>query len=290
MRYFEAVATHGHFGRAADACFVSQPAISLQIKELEEALGNVLFERQARHVRLTPFGEEFADRVRPILQSIDDLGELARASQDGAIGRLRMGTIPTIAPYLLPCIIAGLTEAFPSLDLRIRETQTEKLISDLIDGRLDAALLALPISRPELTETPLFDEDFVFVRHVSDAKDPVPNGTSLSKMKLLLLEEGHCFRDQALSFCEMNSAASQELMEGSSLSTLVQMVASGMGVTLIPEMAVGLETKSANVSVARFPAPQPRRTIGMVWRKTTPLARQLSDIAEIIETSAQQVD
>ncbi|WP_299831268.1 hydrogen peroxide-inducible genes activator [uncultured Roseobacter sp.] len=279
LRYFEAVALHGHFGRAAEACSISQPAISVQIKELEETLGQLLFERHARHIRLTSFGEEFAQRVRPILRSIDDLSDLARASQAGLIGKLRLGIIPTVGPYLLPRLVADLNNAYPRLDLRIRETQTENLIFDLLGGQLDVALVALPISEPGLTEVPLFDESFVLVRSLSDAEKPVPSSETLSKMRLLLLEEGHCFRDQALAFCGTPSNLPRESMEGSSLSTLVQMVASGLGVTLIPEMAVALETRSADVSVAHFKRPEPTRTIGMVWRKSTPLADQLTGLA-----------
>lgn len=279
LRYFEAVALHGHFGRAAEASSISQPAISVQIKELEETLGQLLFERHARHIRLTSFGEEFAQRVRPILRSIDDLSDLARASQAGLIGKLRLGIIPTVGPYLLPRLVADLNAAYPRLDLRIRETQTENLIFDLLGGQLDVALVALPISEPGLTEIPLFDESFVLVRSLSDAQKPVPSSETLRKMRLLLLEEGHCFRDQALAFCGTPSNLPRESMEGSSLSTLVQMVASGLGVTLIPEMAVALETRSADVSVAHFKRPEPTRTIGMVWRKSTPLADQLTDLA-----------
>ncbi|WP_299961769.1 hydrogen peroxide-inducible genes activator [uncultured Roseobacter sp.] len=279
LRYFEAVALHGHFGRAAEASSISQPAISVQIKELEETLGQLLFERHARHIRLTSFGEEFAQRVRPILRSIDDLSDLARASHDGLVGKLRLGIIPTIGPYLLPRLVADLNGAYPRLDLRIRETQTENLIFDLLGGQLDVALVALPISEPGLIEVPLFDESFVLVRSLSDAEKPVPSGETLSRMRLLLLEEGHCFRDQALAFCGTPSNLPRESMEGSSLSTLVQMVASGLGVTLIPEMAVALETRSADVSVAHFKRPEPTRTIGMVWRKSTPLADQLTDLA-----------
>lgn len=285
LRYFEAVSLHGHFGRAAEACSISQPAISVQIKELEETLGQMLFERHARHIRLTSFGEEFGQRVRPILRSIDDLSDLARASHTGLVGKLRLGIIPTVGPYLLPRIVADLNAAYPRLDLRIRETQTESLISDLLGGQLDVALVALPISEPGLTEVPLFDERFVLVRRLTDADKPVPNSESLSKMRLLLLEEGHCFRDQALAFCGTSSSLPRESMEGSSLSTLVQMVASGLGVTLIPEMAVSLETRSADVSITRFVNPEPTRTIGMVWRKSTPLAEQLMEVAGRVKQS-----
>lgn len=286
LRYFEALARHGHFGRAASACAISQPALSMQIKEMEESLGTALFERSARKVRLTYFGEEFALRVRGILHSVDELEELARASRDRLVGRLRIGVIPTIAPYLLPTIISNLTHMHDSIDIHVRETLTSKLVQELADGRLDTAIVALPVSEPSLTEVALFSENFVLVRPGEDEGKPVPNREALREMRLLLLEEGHCFRDQALSFCNMQSALPRELLDGSSLSTLVQMVGAGIGVTLIPEMAVAVETSSAPVSIARFKSDPPSRTIGMIWRKKSPLAKQLLQISEVVRHSA----
>jgi LysR family transcriptional regulator, hydrogen peroxide-inducible genes activator len=282
LRYFEALAQHRHFGRAAAACAISQPALSMQIKELEETLGTELFERGAREVRLINFGEEFARRARNILRSVDELGDLARASHDRLVGRLRIGVIPTVAPYLLPTIIGTLTRLNAGLDIHVRETLTAKLIEELAAGRLDAAIVALPVSEPSLTEVALFAENFVLVRPAEDAGKPVPDRASLSEMRLLLLEEGHCFRDQALSFCNLKSSPPREVLDASSLSTLVQMVSAGIGVTLIPEMAVAVETRSAPVSVARFRKPQPSRTIGMIWRRTSPLARQLLQLADVV--------
>ncbi|RZN34998.1 hydrogen peroxide-inducible genes activator [Bradyrhizobium sp. Leo121] len=286
LRYFDALARHGHFGRAAEACAITQPALSMQIKELEEALGGVLLERSARQVVLTKFGEELAQRVREILRSVDELGDFARASRDQLVGRLRIGMIPTIAPYLLPKVIGNLTQMHPELDIHVRETVTPKLIKELAEGRLDTAIVALPVSEPSLTEVALFTENFLLVRPGEDEGTPVPSSEALREMKLLLLEEGHCFREQALSFCNMKSSPPREVLEASSLSTLVQMVGAGIGVTLIPEMAVGVETRSASVSVARFKDPQPSRTIGMVWRKTSPLSRQLMQISEVVCLSA----
>jgi LysR family hydrogen peroxide-inducible transcriptional activator len=286
LRYFEAVARHGHFGRAADACAISQPALSMQIRELEESLGTELFERGARQVRLTGFGEVFVLRVRDILRSVDELGDLARASRERLAGRLRIGIIPTVAPYLLPAIIGNLTRMYGGVEINVRETLTSKLVEELVEGRLDTAIVALPISEPSLAEVALFEEDFVLVRPSEDEGKPVPNREALREMRLLLLEEGHCFREQALSFCNMRSVQPRELMDGSSLSTLVQMVGAGIGVTLIPEMAVGVETRSASVSVARFKHPQPSRTIGMIWRRTNPLAKQLLQISDVVRQSA----
>lgn len=287
LRYFEALAKHGHFGRAADACAISQPALSMQIKELEETLGTNLFERGARHVRLSSLGADLSSRVRDILRAVDELDDLARAAHDSLSGRLRIGVIPTIAPYLLPSIIRDLTRQNAGIDIHVRETLTSNLIAELAEGRLDTAIVALPVSEPSLTEVALFTEDFVLVRPGEDADKPVPNRESLREMRLLLLEEGHCFRDQALSFCEMQSTLPRELMDGSSLTTLVQMVSAGIGVTLIPEMAVAVETRSADVALSRFNGTPPSRTIGMIWRKSSPLAEQLLQIAETVRRSAE---
>lgn len=289
FRYFEALARHGHFGRAAETCAISQPALSMQIKELEAALGTDLFERGARQVRLTSFGEAFAMRVRDILRSVDELADIARAAQTQLVGRLRIGVIPTVAPYLLPTIIGNLMRLNADLDLQLRETVTPKLLTELAEGRLDTAIVALPVSEPSLTEVPLFTEDFVLIRPAEDEGKPVPSRERLREMRLLLLEEGHCFRDQALSFCNMSAAPPRELLDGSSLSTLVQMVSAGIGITLIPEMAMAVETRSASVSVARFGDPKPQRSVGMVWRKTSPLAKQLLQVAELVRFSAESL-
>ncbi len=282
LRYFDALARHSHFGRAATACAISQPALSMQIKELEDILGAVVIERGARHVRLTRFGEEAALRVRHILHAVDELGDFARSSRERFAGRLRLGMIPTIAPYLLPAVMGNLTRIYPGLDVHVREAMTSKLIEELGEGRLDTAIVALPVSEASLTEVALFAENFLLVRPGEAEGTPVPSSEALREMRLLLLEEGHCFRDQALSFCNMRSSLPREVLDASSLSTLVQMVGAGMGVTLIPEMAVGVETRSASVSVARFGDPQPSRTIGMVWRKTSPLAAQLLQLSEVV--------
>jgi LysR family transcriptional regulator, hydrogen peroxide-inducible genes activator len=287
LRYFDALARHSHFGRAAHACSISQPALSMQIKELEDTLGAVLFERGARQVRLTKVGEEAVLRVRDILRAVDELADFARASRDRFAGRLRLGMIPTIAPYLLPAVMADLTRAHPELDIHVREAVTSKLIEELSEGWLDAAIVALPVSEPALTEVALFAENFLLVRPGEDEGAPVPGSETLREMRLLLLEEGHCFREQALSFCKLHASLPREMLDASSLSTLVQMVSAGMGVTLIPEMAVPVETRRAAVSVARFGDPQPSRTIGMIWRKTSPLAGQLTELSEVVRGAAE---
>ncbi|MEM6635792.1 MAG: hydrogen peroxide-inducible genes activator [Pseudomonadota bacterium] len=287
FRYFDALARIGHFGRAADACSISQPALSVQIKELETMLGAPLVERTARKIRLTTLGEEFLVRARKILRDVEEMSELARSSEGPLKGALRIGIIPTVAPYLLPAIIQELGLHLPELELHPRESITKSLIDDLLESRLDFVVAALPVSEPSLREFALFDEDFVLVRAAKDADQPVPRPDKLPEMKLLLLEEGHCFRDQALSFCDMRPSDPSLVMEGSSLSTLVQMVSAGLGLTIIPEMAVPLETRTAGVTVSRFVGDTPKRTVGMVWRKTSPLDEQLLALGAIIRQLGQ---
>ena len=286
LRYFDSLARHGHFGDAADACAISQPALSMQIKGLEESLGTVLFERSPRRVRLTTIGRAFLARAQSILRAVEELEDLARASQDRLVGQLRIGVIPTIAPYLLPSIISQLSHLYPEVDIHVRETMTSNLLQELADGRIDTAVVALPVSEPALTEVPLFNENFVLVRPEADRGKPIPDRDMLREMRLLLLEEGHCFRDQALSFCNFQSTLPRETLDATSLSTLVQMVGAGIGVTLIPEMAVAVETRSASVAIDHFTEPQPSRTIGMIWRKSSPLAPQYARISEIVRETA----
>jgi LysR family transcriptional regulator, hydrogen peroxide-inducible genes activator len=282
LRYFDALARQRHFGRAAEASSISQPALSLQIKELESILGAPLVERGARQISLTPLGEEFALRAREVLRAVDELGALAQASAGPLSGRLRLGVIPTVAPYLLPRLIRVLAERFPEVDLRPREAVTPKLVRDLHEGRLDLALLALPVNEPSLAENALFDEEFLLVRHASAQDLPVPPLVDLPASPLLLLEEGHCFRDQAIAACKLPQGPSGELMEGSSLSTLVQMVGAGIGVTLIPEMAAAVESRSAPVVLHRLTESRPGRTIGLVWRRSNPLSDRYADLGDAL--------
>lgn len=282
LRYFEALASHGHFGRAAESCAISQPALSLQIKELEETIGAPLVERGARHARLTPLGQNFMERAREILQSVEELGDLARASGDYLKGKLRIGMIPTIAPYLFPDVIKGLRRQFPELTLIPREAKTKNLVKELKEGLLDLAVMAIPIDDPALHEQVLFDEEFLLVRPSSQADLPIPSMDTLNEASLLLLEEGHCFRDQALAFCNIPPSGKQVVMEGSSLSTLVQMVGAEIGLSLLPEMAVKVETKSADVHVTHFQTACPNRSIGALWRKTSPLSGHFMQISDAI--------
>ncbi|MGJ8556732.1 hydrogen peroxide-inducible genes activator [Sulfitobacter geojensis] len=286
LRYFEALAQHRHFGRAAEACSISQPALSVQIKELEQNLGTQLVERSARQVQLTSFGEALLERVAAILRSVDELGDFARAAQGQLTGRFRLGVIPTIAPYLLPGLIGKLNQSHPALDLHVRETLTPRLVQEVLQGQLDTAIVALPVLEPALAEMALFEESFLLVRPRSDAAQPAPRGEDLRNMRLLLLEEGHCFRDQTLGFCNTPAATARDGLDGSSLSTLVQMVGAGIGVTMIPQMAVEVETRSANVSCTTFAGPQPGRTVGMIWRKSNPLADAFSGVGEVVRSCA----
>lgn len=286
MRYFDALARQGHFGRAADACAISQPALSMQIQEMERTLGTPLLERGPRGVALTAFGEDVLKRLREVLRIVGEIEDTARAVRDRLAGRIRMGVIPTVAPYVLPRIVGALSNRYPGLDLQLRETLTSRLLEELAEGSLDTAILALPAGEAAFEEVPLFSEAFVLVRSGADRGRPVPSAERLREMRLLLLEEGHCFRDQALSFCNMTATAPREMMDGSSLSTLVQMVGAGLGVTLIPEMAVDIETRSADVSVDGFDAPGPERTIGMIWRRSNPLSEQLREMSEIVRHAA----
>ena len=290
LRYFTALAQHRHFQRAADACAISQPALSLQMKELESLLGAPLIERGTRHISITPLGEEFAQRALRILREVAELSDLARAAQGQMQGALRLGVISTVAPYLLPAVIRRLLTDMPAIDLRPRETTTDKLLEELSKGRLDAAVMALPASGPGLEEHFLFEEEFLLVRPSGEAGTPLPfPGPLPPGMRLLLLEEGHCFRDQALGYCTLKNEVAPDMLEGTSLATLVQMVEAGIGVTLIPEIALRRETSGADVTLSRLRKPAPVRQIGMVWRASSPLSAHLRQIARLIAEEYQSM-
>ena len=285
LRYFEALAQHRHFGVASNACSVTQPALSMQIRDFELALGVNLFEKGTHPVQLTPLGRIIAAKSKAIMLDVAELEELVRASDNQPLINLRLGVIPTVAPYIFSRIAKDLTMHFTGLNLKMREAITSKLITAVIDGELDAAIIALPASEPRLRELELFRENFLLVRPKADAKKPVPRPEMLKEMRLLLLEEGHCFRDQALTFCKMGSSNTQDVMDGNSLTTLVQMVAAGFGVTLIPEMAAEFEGRIPNISIARFHKNPPKRKIGMVWRRNSPLQDKYIEIAQIVKAS-----
>lgn len=283
LRYFDALARHRHFGKAARDCSVSQPALSVQIRELETSLGATLVERGARQITLSSLGEALAQRAYRILREVDELGDLARASGDPLAGPLRFGVIPTVAPYLLPACIQGLHTRYPALQLQPRESITETLLRDINENRLDVALVALPVADSSLNEVVLFKEKFVLVRSAADADRPAPDLNTLRTMRLLLLEEGHCFREQTIRYCNLRPRSGQTIMEASTLSTLVQLVGSGIGVTLLPQMAIPIETAAAAVSVTELCRPQPTRQIGLIWRRNHPLSDSFNELADALK-------
>jgi LysR family hydrogen peroxide-inducible transcriptional activator len=271
LRYLDALARCGHFGKAADACAVSQPALSMQIRELEEFLGVELVERRQGAVALTGAGAEVVSRARAILSATQDLVDLARHSGAVLSGTLRLGVIPTLAPYLLPRLLPQLRRGYPELRLDLRETQTKPLLAELADGALDAVMLALPLDEAEFETIPLFADRFLLA---VPADDPLPetsraSARDVAARTLLLLEEGHCLRDQALSFCAAPRSEAAAGLGATSLATLIQMVASGHGVTLIPEIATDVEIRDQRLKLLRFADPQPSRTIGLAWRRTS---------------------
>ncbi len=274
LRYFLAIAKHKNFQKAADECAISQPALTMNIQDLESTLGQ-LIERGSKKFYLTQTGQALIEKAENIVQSFDDLKHLA--SKRGSINQLSIGAIPTVAPYLLPKIIKTISKQYKDIIIEPKEAVTEKLVSYLITGKIDLAILALPTYEPLLAEAPLFEEEFLLIRSINDANKPVPNNKELTNMKLLLLEEGHCLRSQTLSFCKVTSVP-KNIMEGTTLTTLVQMVSSGIGVTLIPEIAVPFETRSVKVSISKFQQQKPKRTIGLVWRKSNPLKHQFNKI------------
>jgi LysR family hydrogen peroxide-inducible transcriptional activator len=273
LRYLESLAETHHFGRAAEACAVSQPALSMQIKELEDDLNLSLVERRKSGVELTEKGEEIARRARIILASVRDLVDYAKGQEGVLSGALKLGAIPSIAPYLLPAALPALQAKFPALSLQLRETMTDTLVRELVSGNLDVILVALPIDDPEVETYRLFDDAFILATKAIKANARVRRATAdmLAKERLLLLEEGHCLRDQTLSYCHMMTREARESFGASSLATIVQMVANGYGITLLPEMAVASEIhRGGEIRLLRFPAPEPKREIGLAWRKTSP--------------------
>lgn len=271
LRYAVAVADERNFGRAAASCFVSQPALSAQIRELESKLRVQLFERSARGVLVTPIGEEVVERARRILRDVDELCESAAGAGKVLEGPLRLGVIPTIAPYLLPSVLHHVADAYPSLELYLREDRTDSLVAQLLAGDLDLLLLALPLDRIGVTELALYDEPFRLAMphdHPLAARRRC-RVDDLQGERLVLLEDGHCLRDQALAVCSSAGATGVAEVQGTSLPTVVQMVGAGLGVTLLPEMTVEREAKPVRNVVVRELLPAPTRTIGLAWRASS---------------------
>jgi len=283
LKYFDAVARCGHFGRAAELCAVSQPALSMQIQELEKFLEVKLFERSRGVVMLTNSGRSIAARAASILSDAHDIVDIARQQGKLLSGRLGLGVIPSVAPYILPKLLPLVRETYPDLDLRLRETQTQFLVRELLDGSLDLLLLALPVEDAAIETMRLFDDRFLLAMsqsaRVSNRVRATPD--MVESDKLLLLEEGHCFRDQALTFCGIRQAENIATFGMSSLSTLLEIVANGFGMTLIPEISAGLEARES-IHVMRFEAPEPKRVIGLAWRKSSPRKRDFAELGDII--------
>ncbi len=290
LRYFEAVARFNHFGRAAEHCAVSQPALSMQIQELEKNLGLQLVERRSKGVRLTVEGKEMALRASRILAEVRDLTDFARQRASLLSGALHLGVIPSVAPYVLPPLLPILRDQYPGLDLHIRETQTQALLQQLLDGTLDLLLLALPVNHPEIETIRLFEDRFLLALPRTHRTQGRVRATAdlIKGDRLLLLEEGHCLRDQALTFCQLRQVDSINTFGASSLSTIVQMVANGLGLTLLPEISVDLETRHADIRVMRFAEPEPSRTLGLAWRSTCSRKRDFVEVGRLITSVARQ--
>jgi LysR family transcriptional regulator, hydrogen peroxide-inducible genes activator len=289
LRYLESLAATRHFGHAAEACAVSQPALSMQIKELEDELKLSLVERRKSGIALTDQGEEIARRARGILASVRDLLDYAKHQEGMLAGVLKLGAIPSIAPYLLPAALPELQRRFPALNLQLRETMTSNLVRELVTGDLDLILVALPIDEPEIETFHLFDDGFILATKATKANRRLRHAKAdmLADNRLLLLEEGHCLRDQALSYCHMVTPEARNSFGASSLATIMQMVANGYGITLLPEMAIASEVHSRDdIRLLRFHAPEPKREIGLAWRKTSPRRRDFMQFAELLREVA----
>jgi LysR family hydrogen peroxide-inducible transcriptional activator len=292
LRYFAALAEHLHFADAAAVCGVSQPNLSSQIRELENDLGGQLVERTSRQVLLTPLGEKVLVRAHRVLAELDDLMDLSVESQEALAGRVRLGVIPTIAPYVLPRALPTVRAQWPQLELQLIEDFTERLIPRLAAGDIDVVLMALPAENNALDFEPLADEPFVVLAPADHpiARSKRVKSTEFRPADLLLLQEGHCLRDQAIDVCHLQANSAPNPVEGASLTMLVQMVANGFGLTLLPMTAVPVDVPATNeVRVLRFTKPEPGRTLGLVWRKSSPRADAYRDLAQTLRLELQRL-
>ena len=290
LRYLVAVADQRHFGRAAARCFVSQPTLSSQLKKLEQSLGVQLIERAPNNVSLTEAGEQIVARARRIIEASEEVVALAADARDPLAGRLRVALLPTIGPYLLPHVMREIRKSLPRLELRLYEHQTAPMLEKLRAGELDLGILALPVELAGLEARELYREAFTVAlpeRHPLTQRESV-RAADLKGETLLLLEEGHCLRDQALEVCGPARASGREDFRATSLETLRQMVAAGAGVTLLPELARrGAYGNARGVRVRPFVPPAPVRRIGAVWRKTTPRRAAIEAVTRLIAEHAQ---
>ena len=286
LEYVVALADHGHFGRAAAAVHVSQPALSAQVRELEDRLGVELFERDRRATRTTAAGDEVVGRARAILRDVEDL-VTATATWRGALrGTVRVGAIPTMAPYLLPAVTTAVRTSWPDVSLELSEIRTADLVTAVADGVLDLGLVATPYETGALVVRELGVEDFVLTLpegHPLAGTSPV-SPRVLADLPVLLLEEGHCLRDHAMAACRLAGSVDHAEVRSASLATLSQMVAAGVGVTLLPESALPVEARDGSGLVTRpFEAPAPQRGIALVWRSTDPRAPHYEVLAQTLE-------
>ncbi|MGV3490097.1 MAG: hydrogen peroxide-inducible genes activator [Devosia sp.] len=284
MHYAAVLAGTGHFGRAAERCNITQPALSQQVRQLEEHFGAPLFDRLGKAVRPTPLGREFVDRVRPILEQADALENFVAGARGLPTRPLRFGVIPSVAPYLLPHIFPALQRDLPKLSFTVSESRTDALIAALGDGSIDFALIASEprATGPRLSSAPLFDDEFVLATAAADdTADPVPLG-AIDGERMLLLDEGHCLRDQAIAACALDPDAARRTFAATSLSTIVEFVANGQGITLLPEIALRKEATGDRIRIRRLQSPGARRHLSLVWRETTPFAAVFEDVAATI--------
>ncbi len=291
LRYLVALADTRHFGKAAERCFVSQPTLSAQLKKLEDYLGVTLIERQPRRAMLTPAGEAIVARARRIVESSDEVVEIARSHRDPLAGRLRIALLPTIGPYLLPGVVPRIRKALPRLELMLYEYQTGPTLQHLRAGDIDMAILALPVDLEGLDSRPLYDEPFVLAMPATHplAQKPQVKLDDLKGQTLLLLEDGHCLRDQALDVCSRLDVHEKQDFRATSLETLRQMVASGAGITLMPELStLGPYASARGMTVRPFAKPAPTRQIGAIWRKTHPRSAAIEAVAQVIAEHALQ--
>ena len=286
LRYLVAVAEHQHFGRAAEACFVSQPTLSTQLKKLEQTLGVTLIERTNRRVMLSPEGEQIVAQAQRILVEVNSLTAMSEQLRDPLGGEVRLGIIPTIAPYLLPKILAPLTAEFPNLNIQLTEGQTSQITRMLKQGDLDAVLLALPLQEENVEEFELYTEPFLFAAATEHpkAQQKSVSADDLQDEEVLLLEDGHCLRDQALAVCHAHRGIESTSFTATSLETLRQLVAANLGITLMPELAVPEQTDVASgVCYIPFAGEVPSRTLGLCWRSSSTRSGLLADIAQCLQ-------
>ncbi|WP_343525103.1 hydrogen peroxide-inducible genes activator [Sphingomonas sp.] len=289
LQYLVALQDHGHFGRAADACFVTQSTLSAGLRELETLIGVTLVERTRRVVRFTPLGERIADKARRVLREADELGDMARAAGRPLSGEMRMSVIPTIAPFMLPRILPRLRRDYPDLKLFLREEPSGPACERLHNGRTDCVLLALPFACGEVTAEPLFD-DRLFVAFPTDENvtpPPAFPAAAIDENRLLLLEDGHCLKDHALAACNRPELRAEATMLGTSLHTIVQMVDNGLGMTMLPEMALrsGI-LDNTNITARPLDAENAMRKIALVWRRASPREKDFRLLAQVLAEAA----